>query len=137
MTDRVRLCLRGRMAEKFIGRALKEGIRFQRVERSGAREMMLSATERDAERLMELAGQLGIELTVVGEAGLPLVRKRFLQRLTLPVAPLLSLLLKPEGRLTIAHGWSRERINAHHAGAAQKVSNGLMEAINDALSQVK
>lgn len=93
MTDRVRLCLRGRMAEKFIGRALKEGIRFQRVERSGAREMMLSATERDAERLMELAGQLGIELTVVGEAGLPLVRKRFLQRLTLPVAPLLSLLL--------------------------------------------
>ena len=40
----------------------------------------------------------------------------------------LSLLLKPEGRLTIAHGWSRERINAHHAGAAQKVSNGLMEA---------
>ena len=40
----------------------------------------------------------------------------------------LSLLLRPEGRLTIAHGWSRERINAHHAGAAQKVSNGLMEA---------
>jgi len=40
----------------------------------------------------------------------------------------LSLLLKPEGRLTIAHGWSRDRINAHHAGAAQKVSNGLMEA---------
>lgn len=40
----------------------------------------------------------------------------------------LSLLLKPEGRLTIAHGWSREQINAHHSGAAQKVSNGLMEA---------
>lgn len=93
MTDRVRLCLRGRMGERFIGRALKEGIRLQRVERSGAREMMLSATERDARRLLELAAQFGIDLTVVEEAGLPLVRKRFLQRLTLPVAPLFSLLL--------------------------------------------
>ena len=37
-------------------------------------------------------------------------------------------LLKEEGRLTIAHGMSREAIDGHHSGAASKVSNGLMAA---------
>jgi len=37
-------------------------------------------------------------------------------------------LLKPEGRLTVAHGMSREAIDGHHKGAASKVSNGLMSA---------
>ena len=36
--------------------------------------------------------------------------------------------LKPGGCLTIAHGMSRERIDAHHKGCACKVSNGLMPA---------
>ena len=37
-------------------------------------------------------------------------------------------LLKEGGRLTIAHGMSREAIDGHHSGAASKVSNGLMSA---------
>ena len=37
-------------------------------------------------------------------------------------------LLKEEGRLTIAHGASRESIDNHHKGSASKVSNGLMSA---------
>jgi len=37
-------------------------------------------------------------------------------------------LLKEDGRLTIAHGASREAIDNHHSGSASKVSNGLMEA---------
>lgn len=37
-------------------------------------------------------------------------------------------LLKEGGRLTIAHGASREAIDSHHSGAASKVSNGLMQA---------
>ena len=37
-------------------------------------------------------------------------------------------LLKDGGRLTIAHGASREAIDNHHSGAASKVSNGLMAA---------
>lgn len=37
-------------------------------------------------------------------------------------------LLKDGGRLTIAHGASREAIDNHHSGSASKVSNGLMEA---------
>lgn len=40
----------------------------------------------------------------------------------------LSSLLKDGGTLTIAHGMSRERINAHHDAAAGEVSLGLMEA---------
>ena len=41
---------------------------------------------------------------------------------------ILSGLLKENGRLTIAHGMSREAIDGHHKGAASKVSNGLMGA---------
>ena len=37
-------------------------------------------------------------------------------------------LLKEGGRLTIAHGASREAIDGHHKGSASKVSNGLMSA---------
>lgn len=37
-------------------------------------------------------------------------------------------LLKDDGRLTIAHGASREAIDNHHHGSASKVSNGLMTA---------
>lgn len=40
----------------------------------------------------------------------------------------LALLLKDEGRMTIAHGASREQIDRHHEGTASKVSNGLMPA---------
>lgn len=36
--------------------------------------------------------------------------------------------LKEGGRLTVAHGASRETIDAHHKSAANKVSNGLMAA---------
>jgi len=40
----------------------------------------------------------------------------------------LSQLTKPGGKLSIAHGMSRERIDAHHSGSAKNVSNGLMHA---------
>ena len=40
----------------------------------------------------------------------------------------LASLLKEGGRLTIAHGASRESIDNHHKGSASKVSNGLMSA---------
>ena len=41
---------------------------------------------------------------------------------------ILSELLKEDGRLTVAHGASREAIDGHHSGAASKVSSGLMSA---------
>ena len=39
---------------------------------------------------------------------------------------ILAGLLKEGGRMTVAHGMSREAIDGHHSGAASKVSNGLM-----------
>ena len=41
---------------------------------------------------------------------------------------ILAGLLKDGGRLTVAHGMSREAIDNHHSGSASKVSNGLMTA---------
>ena len=43
---------------------------------------------------------------------------------------ILAGLLKEDGRLTVAHGMSREAIDGHHSGTASKVSNGLMSAEN-------
>ncbi len=40
----------------------------------------------------------------------------------------LAALLKPEGRLSVAHGMSREHILRHHAGSAQHVSIDLLDA---------
>ena len=47
---------------------------------------------------------------------------------------ILAGLLKENGRLTVAHGMSREAIDGHHSGAASKVSNGLMTA--DSLKRI-
>ena len=47
---------------------------------------------------------------------------------------LLASLLKEGGRLTVAHGASRETIDNHHKGSASKVSNGLMSA--DSLKKI-
>ena len=47
---------------------------------------------------------------------------------------ILAGLLKEDGRLTIAHGASREVIDNHHNGPASKVSNGLMTA--DSLKKI-
>ena len=41
---------------------------------------------------------------------------------------ILSGKLKAGGRITVAHGMSREKIDANHKGRAYKVSDGLMEA---------
>lgn len=46
----------------------------------------------------------------------------------------LSELLKPGGKITVAHGMSRAKIDAHHQGSASKVSVGLME--ENALAQL-
>ena len=37
-------------------------------------------------------------------------------------------MLQTGGTLTVAHGMSREKIDAHHHGTAHHVSNGMMSA---------
>ncbi|MCM1091379.1 MAG: class I SAM-dependent methyltransferase [Butyrivibrio sp.] len=45
--------------------------------------------------------------------------------------------LAPRGRITVAHGMSRDKIDAHHSGSARKVSMGLMHenALAEMMSQ--
>ena len=50
------------------------------------------------------------------------------------VIRILSGLLKSSGRLTIAHGMSREQLNRHHSGAAKSVSIELLH--EDALERL-
>lgn len=40
----------------------------------------------------------------------------------------LAALTKPGGYLTVAHGMSRDKIDARHNGSARRISNGLMPA---------
>lgn len=93
MTDRVSLRLRGRMLERFIGRAIGDGVRMQSVERSGARELIICATEKNARRLLELAEQYGLDMTVTGRSGKPVIKERLMERNTLPLAVVLSFIL--------------------------------------------
>lgn len=71
---------------------------------------------------VEESEELGIYDTIVVYNAFPHFpdADRLIQRL--------SSLVKPGGYVTVAHGMSRERINAHHSGAAAHVSNGLMTA---------
>lgn len=40
----------------------------------------------------------------------------------------LAAVTKPGGRLSVAHGMSREKLDRHHSGTARPVSNGLISA---------
>lgn len=93
MTDRVELRLRGRMTERFVGRALRDGVVFQIVERTGPGELYLAAAERDAGRLMALAEEYGLDLRVTAAAGKPYWRQRAHERGTLALGILMGLLL--------------------------------------------
>ncbi len=93
MTDRIDFLLRGRMLEKFVDRAMHEGILFQAVGRTGDREMRLSVSSRDAARLLRLAEEYRMDLQAVSQAGLPRWRKKFRERWTMALGLLLGMTL--------------------------------------------
>ncbi len=89
----VRLRLRGLMTEKFIGRALQDGVALHNVRRAGPREVRFEATEQDAKTLMRLAETYKQDLTVLGAFGMSRVKAMILDRPSLPVAVALALAL--------------------------------------------
>ena len=93
MLDCVVLRLRGRMLEKFISRAVESGICLRRVGRTASDEMRIEAASGEAQRLLALAGEYRMDLTVVKEHGLPVFRRRFRERGSLPVGIALGLML--------------------------------------------
>lgn len=93
MTDRVRLRLKGRFPERFVEEALRAGIRFEKIERTGVREAVLTTGTSDARRVGDLAGQYGLELTLESRVGWRVTAEALLARGTLFFGLLLAMAL--------------------------------------------
>ena len=83
MTDRVTMTVTGRFPERFVGRALARGVRFESIERAGPRKMRLAASAADARVIGALADELGLEARVTDRAGWPVWLARVKARGTL------------------------------------------------------
>ncbi len=93
MAADVKLRLRGLMSEKFIQRALQDGVALHNVRRVDPREVRFDATEQDAKRLMMLAETYKQDLTILGAHGLSRIKAKLLFRPSLPIAVLFALVL--------------------------------------------
>ena len=83
MTDRVRLCVKGRFPERFIQRALSEGVRFETVRRTDTRELLVEAATPDARAVCALAERLGLQACVESREGWRWALQAALRRSTL------------------------------------------------------
>lgn len=93
MKNRVVFRLRGRMLEKFVVRAVQEGVFFESVERISEQEMRLAATEKQAKNVALLAEEYQMDLTVLREEGVPFWKKRFRERGSLVMGLMMGMLL--------------------------------------------
>ena len=89
MTDRVSLTVTGRFPERFLERALAQGVRFAAVERAAPRTLRLTARAADARTVEALAAELGLIVRVTGQAGWPVWLRRAWERRTLAAGLLL------------------------------------------------
>lgn len=83
MTERVRLCVEGQLLERFIEKALEEGVRFSLICHTGWHSMELETDRAGADCVMALLEKYRMNGRVLGMSGWPLVRKRLKSRLTL------------------------------------------------------
>lgn len=81
MLDCVEMRLRGRMLEKFIERAAEAGVQLRRIERLETGEMRIEANRQNAKKLLNMADEYRMDLTVLREEGLPVWSKRFKERI--------------------------------------------------------
>ena len=88
MIDRVTLRLEGLMLERFIDRALAEGVRFERVRHEGRRRLLLCTNPFGARKTLALAEQFGLNCGIVRESGPHAIARRLARRWTLIVAAL-------------------------------------------------
>lgn len=91
MTDRVIMRLRGRMLERFVDRAVRSGVRFERIGRTGEYEFVLIIRSAYAGQLLALAEEYRMDLTVTGEEGWPKVSRRLRERGTMTLGLMLGL----------------------------------------------
>ena len=83
MTERVKLCVEGYLLERFIEKALSEGVRFSLIRRTGWHSMELETDQAGADRVMALLEKYHMNGRILGLSGWPLVKRRLKNRLTL------------------------------------------------------
>ena len=83
------LRFRGLMGEKLIDRIRAEGVRIERAERTGPRELLLYTDEAAAARILELAETYKLDIKIIRVTGLPKARRVLKQR----IAMVLSLVI--------------------------------------------
>lgn len=86
MTERVTLRFQGLMLEKFLERALEQGVRFDSVRRTGRRRAVLVTDGQGAVVLMALARQFALDVKEVSRRGPGVWARKLGRRWTLPAA---------------------------------------------------
>lgn len=92
MPECVQLRLRGRMQEKFIAKAVENGVVIGWIVRTAPGELRMDAGWRDAKELMKLAREYQMDMTVVNERGIPALMRKIRQRSGLPVGLALGMM---------------------------------------------
>lgn len=119
MIDRIEMRLRGRMLEKFAAHAVEKGICFLRIERTAPQEMQLCTCERDSKRLLSMAQEYGMELSVIGVSGKAHWRSRFYERGTVLLGLLLGTVLVI---LFCSRIWQIEAVSSDGSADAELLS---------------
>ena len=89
MIEHVALRFRGLMLEKFLQRALKEGVRFESVRREGGRQAVLVTDQAGSRTLMALAERFALDVKEISRHGPGVWLRRLRGRWTLPFALIL------------------------------------------------
>ncbi|NLG25489.1 MAG: sporulation protein YqfD [Clostridiales bacterium] len=92
MLDRVTVRVRGLMLERLIDRAVAQGARISRAERTGGRELTVVTTASGAAAIEALAEKHGLEAERLAEQGWPRIRRRLADRAPLLVGLVLVLI---------------------------------------------
>lgn len=93
MARDVLLRMRGLMLEKFLARALEQGVQFWDVRRVTPREASFKASEQDARTLLQLAEQYKLDVSIVQHMGMARLRQAVRARWTMPLSVCAGLLL--------------------------------------------
>ena len=83
MNEGVRIRLTGRMPERFVEKALAEGVRFRSIERESTRVIRMETDPAGAKAVQALADRYGVRAELLGLTGLTALRRRLRARLTL------------------------------------------------------
>ena len=90
MTDRVRLCLTGRMTERLIERARAQGAAFERIERQDARSLRVVTSTSGARLVCALAEEYGLSAEILSRSGWRSALAKIRARWTLAVSAVLA-----------------------------------------------